>query len=79
MVNKSYQRTLPERLSQREREVLALIVAEYTTEEIAQELYLSQETVKTHRKHLLHKCKAKNVAGLVRRAFEFKLIALGYV
>ena len=60
-------------ISEREEEILNLIIAEYTTSEIAAQLYLSTETVKTHRQHLLAKFKARNAAGLVRRAFEYGL------
>ena len=58
-------------ISTRELEILELIISENTTSEIADKLNLSRETVKTHRKHLLEKMKARNVAGLVRRAFEY--------
>ena len=57
-------------LSQREQEVLDLISLEFTTEQIAQELYISHHTVDSHRKSLFKKLGAKNSAGLVRRAFE---------
>lgn len=62
-------------LSDREAEILKLIISEYTTSEIASKLSLSCETIKTHRKHLLEKCSARNVAGLVRRAYESGIIA----
>lgn len=58
------------KISRREQEVLKLIADEYTTTEIASLLYISEETVKTHRKHLLFKLQVKNVAGMVRRGFE---------
>ena len=61
-------------LSEREMEILKLIISEYTTSEIASKLSLSKETIKTHRRHLLNKCCARNVAGLVRRAFEYGLV-----
>ncbi|MBK8503648.1 MAG: helix-turn-helix transcriptional regulator [Saprospiraceae bacterium] len=61
-------------LSTRESEVLSLIVGEYTTNEIADELCVNCETVRTHRKNLLVKLGARNVAGLVRRAFEYNLL-----
>ncbi len=64
-------------LSPREAEILNLIILEYTTIEIANELFLSRETVKTHRQHLLAKFSARNVAGLVRRAFEYQLVSDG--
>lgn len=63
-------------LSQRETEILYLIMMEYTTSEIAGKLYLSIETIKSHRKNLLLKFRARNVAGLVRRAMERKAVSL---
>ena len=65
-----------ESLSPREVQILELIILEYTTSEIAKRLYLSSETVKTHRRHLLEKLNARNVAGLVRRAFENEYVSL---
>lgn len=62
------------RLSKREIEVLKLIVAEYTTPQIAKELFISEGTVITHRKHLLTKTNAKNTAGLVRIAMEWGFV-----
>jgi len=62
-------------LSAREEEVLYLIVKEYTSAEIASILYVSKETVKTHRRNLRNKMQVKNVAGLVRRAMRMKHIA----
>ena len=64
------------KLSDRETEILSLIVLEHTTSEIAKILSLSRETIKTHRKHLFQKLHARNVAGLVRRAFEYQILSL---
>lgn len=61
-------------ISKRETQVLNLIAYEYTSAEIADRLFLSQHTVETHRKNLLMKFDAKNVAGLVRRGFEKGMI-----
>ena len=61
-------------LSLREIEILELIIEEYTTPEIALKLHLSSETVKTYRRNLLHKLKVRNVAGMVRRAFEWEIV-----
>lgn len=61
-------------VSRREREVLALIVREYTTPEIAEELHISLKTVESHRRSLLTKLNVRNSAGLVRVAFEHDLI-----
>lgn len=61
-------------LSEREQQVLELIVKEFTTTEIAETLFISNSTVETHRRHLLEKLGARNSAGLVRIAFEKGLI-----
>lgn len=61
-------------LTRREQEVLQLIVKEFTTQEIASELFLSVSAVEFHRTNLLQKLEVKNVAGLVRVALEEGLI-----
>jgi len=63
-----------QKLTRREKEILNLIVEEHTTDEIAEKLFISSTTVITHRKSLLRKLNAKNVAGLVKKAFEFGLL-----
>lgn len=56
---------IPVELTNRELEVLVLICKEYTTEEIAEKLFLSARTVDGHRTNLLDKTGSKNIAGLV--------------
>jgi DNA-binding CsgD family transcriptional regulator len=63
-------------ISHREHQILKLIVAEKTSAEIAHELYISTHTVLSHRKSIMDKLKARNTAGMVRRAFETRLIQL---
>ena len=63
-------------LTSREAEILELIILEYTSSEIAQELFITAATVKSHRKNLLMKLNARNVAGMVRRAFEYNIVSL---
>ena len=63
-----------QKLTRREKEVLQLITEELTTDEIASKLFISSTTVISHRKSLLRKLNAKNVAGLVKKAFEFGLL-----
>jgi DNA-binding NarL/FixJ family response regulator len=58
------------KLSSREIDVLNLICQEYSTQEIADKLFVSFHTVEGHRAHLLAKAGAKNTAGLVRWAVE---------
>lgn len=55
-------------LSIREKEIIKLIAKEYTTDEIAQKLFLSKSTVETHRKNIFYKLQVKNIAGLVKKA-----------
>ena len=63
-------RVTQQTLSKREIEIIRYIAKEYTTEEIADKLILSQHTVKTHRKNILAKLGLKNTAGLVRYAIQ---------
>ncbi len=63
-----------QKLTRREKEVLQLIVGEMTTDQIAEQLFISPTTVISHRKSLLRKLNAKNTAGLVKAAYEFGLL-----
>jgi DNA-binding NarL/FixJ family response regulator len=60
-------------LTDREKEVLHLIIKEYTNQEIADELFISSRTVDAHKRNLLEKTGAKNIAGLVLYAVEKNL------
>lgn len=57
-------------ISPREAEILQLICQELTMREIGEKLFLSEQTVHTHRKNLMKKTKAKNAVGLVKFAFQ---------
>ena len=61
-------------LTRREKEVLELIAQEKTTNEISEELFISVNTVDTHRKSLLSKFGARNSIGLVKAAMEKGLL-----
>lgn len=61
-------------LTQREVEIIKLIATEYTTNEIAERLSISSHTVDTHRKNILTKLGVKNMAGLIKFAYESSLI-----
>jgi len=61
-------------LTKREHEILKLIAEEFTNQEIADKLFISQRTVDTHRRNLIQKLNAKNTAGLVRYAFRNGLV-----
>ena len=57
-------------VTRREKEILQLIVDEFTNQEIADKLYLSLRTVENHRNNLLQKLDVKNTAGLVKVAIQ---------
>ncbi|MEU7580865.1 LuxR C-terminal-related transcriptional regulator [Streptomyces sp. NPDC041068] len=63
-----------ERLSARERDVLVRLAQMMTTEEIAEELYLSVNTVKTHLKSVYRKLAVTRRSAAVRRARELQLL-----
>lgn len=61
-------------LTRRESEILNLIAKEYTNEQIAGQLFISERTVETHRKNIFTKTKTKTVVGLIKYAFQHGLI-----
>ena len=61
-------------LTTREQELIRLIADGYTNQEMAEELYLGVETIKTYRKNMILKLGAKNSMMLVKMAIENKLI-----
>jgi DNA-binding NarL/FixJ family response regulator len=61
-------------LTERELQVVRLLAKEYTNEKIAGELHISYRTVETHRKNIMQKTKAHNLAGLIRFAYTKGLI-----
>jgi DNA-binding NarL/FixJ family response regulator len=61
-------------ISAREIEVLKLIAMEYSTNEIADKLFVSVNTIESHRKSLMKKLDVKNVVGLIKFAMRHKLV-----
>jgi FixJ family two-component response regulator len=55
-------------LSEREREIMALVVLGYPNKQIAAELTLTEVTVKAHRRQIMHKMRARTLPELVRMA-----------
>ena len=53
-------------LSVREKEVLDLIMQEFTSKEIAERLFISKQTVDTHRINIMQKTGAKTLVGLIK-------------
>ena len=64
----------PVLLTQREKEIVQLLAKEYTNDRIAAELHISYRTVETHRKNIMQKTKAHNLAGLIKFAYSKGLI-----
>lgn len=57
-------------LTMREREIIRMVALERTNGEIAAALFISEDTVKTHRKNLMTKLNVRSVAGLVKYAID---------
>jgi two-component system, NarL family, response regulator NreC len=64
----------PDHLTDRELEVLKLIVLDYTNTEIAHKLHLSVRTVESHRSHIHHKVPHTSRAELFEYAREHGLV-----
>lgn len=71
------QRGFEVELTNREKEVLQLICEEFTTQEIADKLFISNRTVEGHRNNLLSKLGCRNTAGLVVYALQSELVQVG--
>jgi DNA-binding NarL/FixJ family response regulator len=69
--------TPEEGLSKREIEVLGLLALGKTTAQISAELYISENTVKTHVRHILEKLNAGNRTEAVIKATQLGLIRKG--
>ncbi len=61
-------------LTAREREILKLIAQEYSNKMIAEELFISERTVETHRKNIFRKTKTGSLVGLIKFAYANNLI-----
>ncbi|MCA6437444.1 MAG: response regulator transcription factor [Bacteroidetes bacterium] len=57
-------------LSPREKEILSLISLELTSKEIADKLFISKQTVDTHRINIMQKTNSKSVVGLIKYAIQ---------
>lgn len=62
------------KLTQREIEIIKLIVKGETSAEIADQLFISPATVQTHRKNIFNKLKVKKVSELIKDAYENNLV-----
>ncbi|HYC84631.1 MAG TPA: response regulator transcription factor [Chryseosolibacter sp.] len=63
-------------LTERELEVLKLIVEEYSSDEIAEKLFIGKRTVDTHRANILEKTGCKNLISLIKYAIRHQLVSI---
>jgi DNA-binding NarL/FixJ family response regulator len=61
-------------LSEREKEVLDCLAKGMTSAQVASQLFISENTVKTHVRHILEKLEASNRAEAVSKAIQIGLI-----
>lgn len=73
---KNPKRALPNELTRRESEVLALVAGGRSNKEIAEALFISVKTVETHKTHILIKLGLNNNTELIRYAIKHNIIPL---
>lgn len=57
------------KITPREQQILELLAQDFTSNELAQLLHISSETVKSHRRSLNHKFGVRTTGGLINEAF----------
>ncbi|MEO6149948.1 MAG: response regulator transcription factor [Mucilaginibacter sp.] len=62
------------RLTDREIEIIRMIEKDLNNKQIASQLFISERTVETHRKNILRKTSTQTVVGLLKYAYERKII-----
>jgi DNA-binding NarL/FixJ family response regulator len=67
-------KAIKEDLTQREKEILQLIIRGLSNQEMSEVLSISIPTIKTHRSNILAKCDVKNTVSLVRFVMENNLL-----
>ena len=72
--NRPKEEDIDVKLTKREKEILGLIAEDFTSNEIAEKLFISIYTVEAHRKNLLNKFKVRSSVGLVKSAVEHNLL-----
>lgn len=75
LVQSEHKTDLYERLTHREKEILKLIAEGYSSNQIADQLYLAVKTVLNHRRNIMEKLGAENPAQLIRYAIKIGLVS----
>jgi DNA-binding NarL/FixJ family response regulator len=73
---KNPKRELPNQLTKRESEVLALVASGKSNKDIGEVLFISVKTVETHKTHILMKLGLNNNAELIRYAIKNNIISI---
>ncbi len=73
---KNKAKIMVDELSKREIEVVKCVAQGMNSNAIAETLFLSMHTVKTHRRNIMHKLNVKTSAELIRLAIEKKIIEI---
>ena len=63
-------------MSEREVHVLTLLSIGYSSTKIGEQLFISRETVNSHRKNMRRKLKVSNTASLIRAGFEHGILQI---
>lgn len=74
--SKNPKKALPNQLTRRENEVLALVAGGKSNRDIAESLSISIKTVETHKSHILIKLGLNNNSELIRYALKNKIISI---
>ncbi len=61
-------------LTVREKEIVQLMEKEFSNKQIAESLFISERTVETHRKNIFRKTNTNSVLGLIKYAYQHKII-----
>jgi len=62
--------------SERELQVIKLLIQAKTSAEIAKDLNLGKRTVDTHRSNIMAKCNVKNTAGIIKYVYDNKILPI---
>lgn len=73
---KNPKKALPNQLTKRELEVLALVATGKSNREVAESLFISVKTVETHKTHILIKLGLNNNSELIRYAVKNNIISI---
>jgi len=73
-VSRRKQKESDVKLTSREVEIIRLIAEGFTSQQMADKLFISPRTVETHRANLMKKLIAKNAIELVRKAREMQIL-----